>query len=35
MTLEKQILISNLIYECFQRLKTDKQVVFDMDKWFY
>jgi len=31
LTLEEQILISNFMYECFQILKTDKQVIFDMD----
>jgi len=32
-TSEEQILISDLMYECFQELKTDKQVVFDKDKF--
>jgi len=31
-TFEEQILISDFMYECFQGLKTDKQVIFDMDK---
>jgi len=26
---EEQILISDLMYKCFQELKTDKQVIFD------
>jgi len=31
-TFEEQILMSDLMYECFQGLKTDKRVIFDIDK---
>jgi len=31
-TPEEQILINDFMYECFQGLKTNKHVVFDMDK---